>query len=149
MNIQDDLTGDSGRHPAYLGAPGSAVPSHFVKSTAFFRKVEAIHFPIPDLVNLGAKGVADLFFKPLEYLAGFVHGFLVLLPIFHSFPSHQAANSHDGSGEGTAGFPLAGHAPGQGGSGFKNIGASHSQLFLQSCKNGLRSAEIIHVAFQG
>jgi hypothetical protein len=44
---------------------------------------------------------------------------------------------------------LSGHPSCQGASCFKDFSASYIELFLQGCKNGLRSTKIIHVVLEG
>jgi hypothetical protein len=149
FDVQDDLSGDSGRDPAHLGASFSAVAAHRVKGLSLFRDEKPIGFAVPDLMDLPAESVAHLLFKPVVNSIGYLHGFSVLLPVFKLFPPDQAGNRHDGARKRPAGFPFPGHPAREGASGFKDLLASHIQLFLQSCKNGLGSAEIVHVMLQG
>jgi hypothetical protein len=99
-------------------------------------------------MNLLAEGVADLIPEKLIDPPGFFHGLSVLFPVFQLFPPHQAAYRHNGSGERPAGFPHPGHSSGQSVSSLEYLFAPHLQLFLQSRKNGLGSAEVVHVILQ-
>lgn len=119
-----------------------------MKGFTLLRDEEPISPPIPDLVNLPAKGVANLFLKARVDLRCGFHGFPVLWDVLDPFPADDRTHCHDGAGEGTAGFSLPRNAAGQGAPRFEDLFASDIQLFLQGCKNGLRSPKIIHVILE-
>jgi hypothetical protein len=92
--------------------------------------------------------VADSIPEKVADLPGFFHGLPILFPVLQLFPPHQAAHRHDGPGERPAGLPHPSHSAGQCTAGLKDLLASHTELFLQSRKNGLGSAKIGHVVLQ-
>jgi hypothetical protein len=149
LDIQDDFSHNLRSHPAYLRASLPSMPAHLMERLSLFGNEKPIDFSVPDLVDLPANGMADFLSKGIIYPLGFGHRFSILLRIFEPLPAHQATKPHDGARERAAGFPSPGHTPGQGASGLKNIRAAHLQLFLQSCKNGLGSTEIVHVILKG
>lgn len=102
-----------------------------------------------DLMNLFAESVADLNPENVIDSLGFFHRFSILFPIFKPFPPDETAYRHDGARQRPAAFPRPGYTPGQSASRLEYLLASHTQLFLQSCKNGLRSAKIGHVVLEG
>jgi hypothetical protein len=93
--------------------------------------------------------MADSIPEKVVNTPGFLHGLSVLRPVFQLFPAYQGADPHDGPRERATGFPHSNHSPSQRASGLKDLFASHLQLFLQSRKNGLGSAEIGHVVVEG
>jgi hypothetical protein len=93
--------------------------------------------------------MADSIAEKVGNAPGFLHGLSVLCPVFQLFPPHQAAYAHDGPCKRATGFPHSSHSPSQRASGLEDLFASHLQLFLQSRKNGLGSAEIGHVIIEG
>jgi hypothetical protein len=125
------------------------VAAHRVKGLSLFRDTKPIYFAILYFVDLAAKSVAHLLPELIINLPGYNHRFSVLLSIFQFFPPDQARNPHDGARQRPARFPSPGHAARESAPGFKDLLAAHIQFFLQSCKNGLGSAEIIHVMLQG
>jgi hypothetical protein len=120
-----------------------------VKGFSLFRVNQAIYFPVADLMNLLADGVANAVPEKVANPPSFLHGLPILFPVFQLFSPHQGAYRHDGPCERPAGFPHSSHSPSQRASGLEDLFASHLQLFLQSRKNGLGSAEIGHVIMQG
>ena len=146
--IQYDLSSDPGRDPANLRTSRPAVAAFVVKGLPLFRVNQAVHLSVADLVDLRANRVADSIPEKVADLPGFFHGPSVLRPVFELFPPHQAAHRHDRPGERPAGFPHPGHSAGQCTAGLKDLLASHTELFLQSRKNGLGSAHIGHVVLQ-
>ena len=119
-----------------------------MKGFPLLRDEEPINPPIPDLVNLPAEGMANLFLKEGVNPDGGFHRFPVLWDVFDPFPADDRTHCHDGAGEGTAGFSLSRDPAGQRTSRFKNLFASNIQLFLQGCKNGLRSPKVVHVILE-
>ena len=149
MDIQDDFPGNPGSHPAYLRTSFPSVPAHIMEGFPFFGNVKAIDFSVPNLVDLRANAMANFLPKSIINPLGHPHRFPVLFLIFQLLPAYEAAHPHNGPRERAAGFSLPGHTPGEGASGLENLLASHLQLILQSCKNGLGSAEIFHVIPKG
>ena len=149
MKVQDDLGGSLGCDAADLGASRAAVAAFMVKGFPLFGVNQAVHFSVADLMDLLAEGMADSIPENIADPLGFFHGLSVLGPVFKLFPPRQAAYPHDGPGQRPAGFPHPGHSAGQRASGLEYLFTSHFQLFLQSRKNGLGSAEIGHVVLEG
>ena len=149
LDVQDDFSRNLRSHPAYLRTSLPSMPAHFMERFSLFGNEKAIDFSVPNLVDLPAKGMADFLLKGLIYPLGFSHRFSILFRIFQPLPAHQATKPHDGARERAACFTSPGHTPSQGASSLKNVLASHCQLFLQSCKNGLGSTEIVHVILKG
>lgn len=108
-----------------------------------------IDLPKADLMNLFADGVANLIPENVIDSLGFLHRLSILLPILKPFPPDETAYSHDGPRQRAAAFTRPSHTPGQSASRLEYLLASHTQLFLQSCKNGLGSAKIGHVVLEG
>jgi hypothetical protein len=120
-----------------------------VKCLPLFRVNQAVHLSVADLMNLLANGMADSIPEKVANSPRFFHGLPILFPVFQLFPPHQAAYRHEGPGKRPTGFPHSSHSPSQRASGLEDLFASHLQLFLQSRKNGLGSAEIGHVILEG
>ncbi len=148
LDVKNDLRGDFGCNPTDLGAARPAVASLVVKSLALFTDVQPVSLPVADLVDLRANRVSDLLPESKVNPVGYIHGGLELCFIFKSFPSNHRADSHDRTGERAAHVSSSGDTRGQGTSGFEDFVASHVQFFLQSCKNGLRSAKIVHIVLK-
>jgi len=149
LKVQDDLGGSLGCDAADLRASRPAVTAFMVKGFPFFGVDQMINLAVADLMNLLAEGVADPIPEKVTDSPGFFHGLPILFPVFQLFPPRQAAYPHDGPGQRPAGFPHPGHSAGQRASGLEYLFTSHFQLFLQSRKNGLGSAEIGHVVLEG
>jgi len=122
--------------------------SHIVKGFPFFRDKEPIDLPIANLVDLPAKGVADLLLEEIINSSRRFHCSLILFYIFKPLPSYHRANRHDGTGEGLACFSFSGHATSKSTPCFENLLASYIELFLQRCKNGLGSSKVVHVVLK-
>jgi hypothetical protein len=120
-----------------------------VKCLSLFRVNQAVHLSVADLMDLLADSVADSIPEKVANSPRFFHGLSVLCPVFQLFSPHQAAYRHDGPCKRATGFPHSNHSPSQRASGLEDLFASHLQLFLQSRKNGLGSAEIGHVIIEG
>lgn len=93
--------------------------------------------------------MADLLPESFIYPLAYAHRLSILFLVLQFLPAHHAAYAHNGAGERAAGLALPSHASSEGAPGLKNILTSYIQFFLQSCKNGLRSPEIIHVILKG
>jgi hypothetical protein len=120
-----------------------------VKGFALFGVDQMINLAVADLMNLLAEGMANSIPENIANPLGFFHGLAILFPVFKFFPADQGADPHDGPRERPAGLPHPGHSTGQSASGLEYLFASHFHLFLQSCKNGLGSAKIVHVVLKG
>jgi hypothetical protein len=120
-----------------------------MKGFPLFRIDQMINLAVANLMDLFAKGMADLISETVTNPFGFFHGFPILLPVFEGFPPDQATNRHNGPRKGPTGFPHPGHPSSQSTSRLENFFASHLQLFLQSRKNGLSSTHIGHIIFEG
>jgi len=120
-----------------------------MESLSLLSNEKAIDSSIPNLMDLAAKSVPDFFSKLFVNPIGHFHCLSILFPVFQPLPSYQTRNRHKGAREGTAGLSSSGYTSGQSASRLKHFFASYAQFFLQSCKNGLGSAEIIHVILKG
>jgi hypothetical protein len=149
LKFQYDLGGNPAGNPADFRASRPTVAAVVVKGFTLFGIDQMINLAIADLMNPLTKGVADFISEKAIDLVGFFHGFSILFPIFKLFPAHQATDPHDGPGERPASLPHSGNSSGQSTAGLENCFASNVQLFLQSRKNGLASAEVLHVILQG
>jgi len=116
---------------------------------SLFRDVEAVALSIENLVDFRTDGMPYLFLESEVDLLSRYHGLAVLFYLFHLFPARDQSNCHDGSGQRTAGLPPAGYTTGQGAGSLEDLTISNRQLFLQSCKNCLRSPGIPHIVFEG
>jgi hypothetical protein len=148
LKIEDHFPSNPGRNAADLGAPGPAMAAFLVKGFPLFRVNQTVHLSITDLMDLRANRVADSIPEKVADPAGYFHGPCVLGPVFQLFPPHQAGDRQDRPDEGTAGFPHPDDSAGQSASRLEHLVASHPQLFLQSRKNGLGSADIGHIILQ-
>jgi len=126
-----------------------ATTGHVMKRFSLFRDIKPVSLPVADLVNLGAEGVTDLISEGVVDPHGGLHGLLGLLSIRESFPAHERADGHDGPDEGSACLTVPGNAAGETTPGLKDIVTDNPGLFLQSCKNGLRSAAVVHFIEEG
>ena len=149
MKIQDDLGGDPSRDAADLGASRPGVAAFMVKGLPLFRVDQVIHLSVADLMDLFAEGMPDAVPEKVDDPSGLLHCLSVLLTVFQLLPPDQAAHPHNGPGQRPAGFARSDDSPGQRAPRLENLVASHLQLFLQSRKNGLGSAEISHVILEG
>ena len=145
FNIKNDISSDSGCDSTDLRATFPAMPSHLMEGLSFFRNAKPVDLTVPNLVDLPAKGMADLLLKEAVNPACRPDGLPVLFYIFEPFATDQRTNRHDGSGERATCLTLPCHAPGQRTSRLKNLFASYIQFFLQSCKNGLSSPKVLHI----
>ena len=100
-------------------------------------------------MDFAAEGMTDLSFESLVNLDGRFHGFLGLFLVRKTLPAHERSDGHNRSHKGTACFPVPGHTSGEGAARLEYVLTHHANLFLQSCKNGLRSAVIIHFVVEG
>jgi hypothetical protein len=148
FDIQDDLTGHSGRDAAYLRTSRPAVASGFVKGFILFRNQEPIRPPVLDFMNLRAKGMPDPFLEEIVDADGHPVGLPVLVNVFYLPSADQPTDRHDGPRERPASFSLHGHAAGQRIARPEDLVTSDIHLFLQSCKNGLRSATVVYVVLK-
>jgi len=148
LDVEDDLSGNPGGNAANLGASRPAVAAHLVKGRPLFRDAQAVDLAILFLMDLPAERLADFSPEPVIDSTGVVHRLYILLAIFEPFPSNDARNGHDGPGKRPARFSPSRHPPGERASRLEDLRAAHVQFFLQSCKNGLGSAEISHVVLK-
>jgi len=86
--------------------------SHFVKGLPFFRDAKPVDPAVPNLVDLPAKGMADLIFKARINPGRWHHGLSVLLYVFNPFTADQRTDSHNSAREGSACLSLSGHTSG-------------------------------------
>jgi hypothetical protein len=93
--------------------------------------------------------VTDFLPEKDVYPIGDLQGILELFFILQSLPADQRSDGHDRTGQGTTGFSPFGDACGKRTSRLEDFFASHIHFFLQSCKNALRSAKVIHVVLKG
>ena len=149
FQVEDHLCGDLGRDAGDDRASLRTVPAGVMKRFSLFRDIKPVSLPVADLVNLGAEGVTDLISEGVVDPHGGLHGLLGLLSIWESFPAHERADGHDGPDEGSACLPVPGNAAGETTPGLKDIVTDNPGLFLQSCKNGLRSAAVVHFIEEG
>jgi hypothetical protein len=122
--------------------------THLVKGYPLFGDEEPIDFAVPKHMDLPADRVANFLLEPIIHSIGDLHGLSILLPIFKSLSPHHTAHRQDGAQEGPAGLPSPRHTPGESTACLEDLLAPHIQLFLQSCKNGLRSPNVGHVVVQ-
>jgi hypothetical protein len=73
---------------------------------------------------------------------------LVLFYVLQVLTADQRADGHDRTGECSTGLPSSSHTSGKSTSSFKDFFASYIELFLQRCKNGLRSPKVVHVVLK-
>jgi hypothetical protein len=99
--------------------------SHFMKGLTFFRDAKPVDPAVPNLMDLPAKGVADLVFKASINPGRWLHGLSVLLYVFNPFTADQRTDSHNSARERSACLSLSGHTSGQGTARFKDFSASH------------------------
>jgi hypothetical protein len=123
--------------------------SGIMEGRPLFRDIESISLPVANLVDLAAESMADLLFEGLVDSRGGFRGFPGLLAVRKAFPSHECADSHQGPEEGAACLTVPGNASGEDASRLKNVVTDRPGFFLQSCKNGLRSAVVIHFIGKG
>ena len=119
--------------------------SHIVKGLPFLRNKESINFAITNLVDLPAKGVADFLLKESINPSCRLHCPLVLFYILQRLATDQGTDCHDRTGERSTCFPSSSHTSRKSTPSFKDLSASYIELFLQRCKNGLRSPKVVHV----
>ena len=122
--------------------------AHFVESLLLFGDEKSIHFAITNFMDLPAEGMAYLLFKEIINLDGRFHCSLILIYILKPFPTHQRSNCHNSTGKRSTGVSLSCHTSSQCATCFKDLSASYIELFLQSCKNGLRSSRVIHIVLE-
>jgi hypothetical protein len=120
-----------------------------VKGFSLLGVDQVIDLPVADAVDFFTQRVSDLILKKCANPVGDFHRFPVLLEVSKVFPAYKAAHCENGSRERAAGFTPSGHPPGESAACFENLLASHIQLFLQSCKNGLGSAAVGPVVVKG
>jgi hypothetical protein len=122
--------------------------SHFLKRFPLFGDRKMINSPVPDLVNLMAKGVTCPFPELIIHSDGRLHCLPVLLYIFESLTSDHRPDSHDPTYECSTCLALPSHASSQSTACFEHICTANVELFLQSCKNSLCSTKIVHVVHE-
>lgn len=149
LKIEDvgshDPGGLSTNHRASLGP----VASVLVEGLSLLGNMESIRLSVADLMDLTTEGMADLLSKGLIDTHGLFHGLLGLFLVRQPLPSHQSSDGHDGSHEGAARLSVTGDSAGEGTARSKDVLIDHTDLFLQSRKNGLSSAMIGHLVMEG
>jgi hypothetical protein len=90
-------------------------------------------------MDLRAESMADFLLEKSIHLRGWLHRSLQRLKILQLLPANQRTDRHDGTRKGPASFSSQGHSSGKRTPCLEDLPAYNTQLFLQSCKNGLCS----------
>ncbi len=149
FKIENRLCGDPGCDAGDDRASLRAVTAFLMKCFPLLGYIKPVGLSVANLVDLGAEGVADLLSEDVVDPHSRLHGLLGLLFIRRPLPAHERSDGHDRPNEGSACLPVPGNAAGETAPGFEDIVADTPDRFLQSCKNGLRSAAVVHFVKEG
>ncbi len=100
--LKDNLGSNPSCDSADLGTSGPTVAPHFMEGLSLLGNEKAIDSPVPDLMNLPAKGMTDLLLEERVGPRRGKHGFLVLLNILKPLSAHDAPDGHNGASQRTA-----------------------------------------------
>lgn len=145
FEIEQDIGSHAGSNSAYLWTSGSTMPSHLVKGLPLFRDGKTIDSAVANPMNLVTKRVPHFLPELVIQSNGWLHCLLVLPDIRKSLTSNHTPDCHDRSDECPTCLTLPGNPSSQSTTRFENIRTANVDLFLQSCKNCLRSSKVVHI----
>jgi hypothetical protein len=92
--------------------------------------------------------MADFLFEKSINLVSRLHRGSQLFYILQPLSTDQRTDCHDSTRECPTCFPSSSHASSKSTSCLKDLSTSYIELFLQSCKNRLRSPKVVHVVLK-
>jgi hypothetical protein len=92
--------------------------------------------------------MADFLLKKSVNPGGWFHRALQPFHILQPLSTNQRTDCHNGPRKGPTGFSFQGYPSSQCTPCLEDFSASNIELFLQRCKNGLRSPMVVHLILE-